>query len=144
MWTVVSSPAHNLYLPRISPDEKWLVFTAEGIGDRRPQIYAAPYRSGRGTPFAEWILLGSGDYPAWSGSGNAVYYLDESLPVAELRGIELDVRTKRPRGSPVTIHAFSGEWRPSGLVPGTFRIAASRDRLLVSVGRFEAKLLRAR
>ncbi|MBI4910089.1 MAG: serine/threonine-protein kinase [Acidobacteria bacterium] len=135
-WTAVSSPKHNLYLARVSPDERWLVFTAEETGrPGGPILYAAPFRPGRFAPAKEWVPLGQGDYPHWSASGNMVYFLDERRPVAKLRAQPLAPETKRPMGDPVDLFSFDGEWRPSRLQPGTFRIAASRDRILVSVGR---------
>lgn len=142
--TIVVDPKRNLYLADLSSDERWLVFVAEEPGGGLPVLYAAPYRRGRTTPQSEWIRLGRGDYPHWSVSGSVVYFLDESLPVPELRMQRVNPVTKRPAGEPITLQVFSGECTPGDLQPGTFRITASRRRIMVTLARGETRLIEGR
>jgi WD40 repeat protein len=60
---IYSHPSANLYLASFSNDGRWAVFTFEE-GARPPHMWAAPFRGLQDVPFADWVDLGEGDYPA--------------------------------------------------------------------------------
>jgi serine/threonine-protein kinase len=65
---VVATPADERF-PEISPDGKWLAFTANDSG--RPEVYVQPY-PGPGPRVT--VTTGGAEDPAWSKNGNELFY----------------------------------------------------------------------
>jgi serine/threonine protein kinase len=128
-------PQVNLYLATFSPDERWILFTAEG-GPFPSTVFIAPFRGSQSVPRSEWIEVGRGDYPAWAPGGNRVYFTSNY----GLETVALDGTTKRPLGGAVRVQELTHEagWSLRGVPPGYFRVAVSREKLIYILGRRDA------
>jgi Tol biopolymer transport system component len=67
--TTLLASAFNEYQGRVSPDGRWLAYTADDSG--RPEVYVRPFPSG---PSAR-ISIGGGAEPAWRADGEELFYL---------------------------------------------------------------------
>ncbi|MEO7134949.1 MAG: hypothetical protein ABI024_12090, partial [Vicinamibacterales bacterium] len=60
----------NEYAARLSPDNRWLAYTADPDG--RPQIWVQEFPSGKGRT---QLSTQGGTHPVWRGDGRELYYL---------------------------------------------------------------------
>src|SRR5206468_5525965 len=69
-------PQHDLTNLLVSPNGRWLLFT-EALSENVDRLIVTPMRDGRPDGEHEWIPLTVDDpglWPAWSDSGDAVYF----------------------------------------------------------------------
>jgi serine/threonine protein kinase len=72
-------------LPRFSPDGKWIAYASDETG--RSEVYIRPFREGPAASEGRiQISTGGGDYPAWSRTGEELFYISTDL---NLRGFDL-------------------------------------------------------
>jgi dipeptidyl aminopeptidase/acylaminoacyl peptidase len=136
-------PTANLYLANFSKDGRWTLFISEEAG-RQPRMWAAPFRGLENVPPAEWVDLGTGDYPRWSPAGGRIYFtqIHDDFQCIFTRAV--DPATKRPVGPIAAVRHFHGRLSPQGLQPGTFRLSVARDKLAFSLGERTHELLQWR
>ncbi|MHC4909091.1 MAG: TolB family protein, partial [Planctomycetota bacterium] len=67
---VMASPTHERF-PRLSPNNEWLAYVADGT--RGPEVWVARYPDPDGAPRHQ-VTPGGGTEPVWSGNGESLYY----------------------------------------------------------------------
>jgi Tol biopolymer transport system component len=98
--------SYQLYLPRISPDGKWLLFLAR-TGPDRSRICVTRLQPGKPPAETDWITVASddtwNDKPAWSDDGKAVYFTSDQDGFRCLWKQAVMPDTKQPRGPAVPV-----------------------------------------
>ena len=108
---VLQHPQYSLNVPRFSPDDRWIAFSAGRSGWLPRDLYIAPFRGKSEIPFAEWRILSdsSGSFVSaagWSPNGSLVYFMSERDGSRCLWAQRLDAATKRPQGQPFEVQSF--------------------------------------
>jgi len=104
---LTAHPQWNIFQPRFSPDDRWVVFHTTNAPDLR-QVYAVPVLLDTPVPVTEWVAIAPdfGIYPNWSADGTGVYHfsLRDGQMCAWLQ--QVDPRSKRPIGAPRPVYHF--------------------------------------
>jgi eukaryotic-like serine/threonine-protein kinase len=91
-------------------DQSWVAFQTARPGIANVQIFAAPIANGHRPRREEWVAITDGASldrnPAWSPSGNMLYYLSERDGFRCLWAQRLEPATKKPAGDPVAVTHF--------------------------------------
>jgi serine/threonine protein kinase/WD40 repeat protein len=102
----LSHPAYRLYNPKLSPDGKWLLFSAAATGHSR--IVVAPFQEEGAIPEEQWTAVTDGktfdDKARWAPNGTLIFYVSERDGFRCIWGQRLDASTKQPVGAPFEIH----------------------------------------
>ena len=87
--TILSTPAREGNSASVSPDGRWLAYTAESTG--RSEVWVRPLS---GTGAAVRVSSDGGGEPVWSKDGRELYYLDDGkiMAVAADAGAEFNFR----------------------------------------------------
>jgi eukaryotic-like serine/threonine-protein kinase len=137
---VLQHPQYSLHVPRFSPDDRWIAFSAgeSGAANDAGVLFIAPFRGKAEIPFADWQVVSdrSGSINAaagWSPDGNLVYFMSERDGSHCLWAQRLDA-AKRPLGQPFEVQPFHDpQVRSMGLwQPGAAGTAMGRDRIVFS------------
>ena len=128
---LLEKPGHRFVAQRLSPDGRWLAFSALSRGQGR--IVVAPYRGQAPIDETDWVALTDGrswdlgNY--WSPGGNVIYFQSDRDGYTCFWAQRLDPVTKRPSGPPEgVLHEHS----PSrSLSLSDFSLA--RDRLVFTM-----------
>jgi Tol biopolymer transport system component len=138
--TVLSHPSNNLFGAKLSPDGKWIAFSAGPTG-ARARIFIAPLRSSP-PPVREWIEVGadgSGD-PGWSPDGSVLYFRSKLDGYHCIWAQKLGPG-KTPVGEPIGIlHLHAAGLGITFLKSIDLSIAVARDRLTLNLGRTTGSL----
>jgi len=73
---------------------------------------------------------------SFSPAGNRIYFTSKSN--VSIDTVALDAVTKRPTGAATTVLKLNTDWSLRGLMPGSFRLAISRNKLPFALGRRNA------
>jgi hypothetical protein len=128
-----------LYAPKLSPDEKWLVFQAVEQPTARI-MYIAPFRGNEKVPFAEWVQVTDGSAmdrnAAWSPDGSTLYFLSERDSFRCIWAQRLEPKTLRPAGAPFAVAHFHNAVRNLMNIDGTgpVSLTVAPDKLVFSLG----------
>jgi eukaryotic-like serine/threonine-protein kinase len=117
---VVEHSKYSLTLPRLSTDDRWLVFNAV-ITQTQRQIFVTPLDNWRAPQDpSQWIAITDGQTPdrnaVWSPAGNLLYFLSERDGFHCFWAQRLDATSKRPLGEPFAVqhfHQAQKNWEPS-------------------------------
>jgi Tol biopolymer transport system component/DNA-binding winged helix-turn-helix (wHTH) protein len=128
----------NLYVPRFSPDARWITFLAQ-TGPENRRLYAARYRGDTPIPASDWIPLTDGrfsdDKPTLSPNGRLLYFTSNRDGSMCLWAQRLDAATKHPLGSPFAVHHFHSNWRSISNVPLPWLgVSVGTDRIILNLG----------
>ena len=136
-----SGPRHWLQVAgRLSPDEKWVVFSGWQAGDHKREILVAPFTSDGNVSDGQVIEVVNDEFanrePIWAPDGHRIYYLsDRDGPVC-VWGRDVDAVSKQPMGESFGVSHFHN---PSRLVRGptsdwgTIGLSMARDFLLLTL-----------
>jgi len=109
---VLHHPEYSLHVPRFSPDDRWIAFSAgkSGTAGDASVLFIAPFRGKAEIPFAEWqVVSDSSDSinsaAGWSPDGNLLYFMSERDGSHCLWAQRLDA-AKRPQGQPFEVQPF--------------------------------------
>ncbi|MCX6629968.1 MAG: protein kinase [Candidatus Solibacter sp.] len=129
----LAHPTYRLYSPQLSPDERWVLFTAAATGHSR--IFVAPFRAERPIPEDQWIAATDGltfdDKARWSPDGNLVYHISDRDGFRCLWAQRLHPATKRPAGAPLAVyHSHSARRSMRNLENALLSISVAPGRLV--------------
>jgi serine/threonine protein kinase len=137
---LLQHPGYNLYLANFSPDNRWIVVTAEN-GIDQPRLFAVPFEPPYPIAISRWVDLGDGAFGSWAPSGKRIYFLREHQGSRCLYTQILDPVTKKPVGEAQAVLHFHSAWRsPLQLQPGYFRLMVARDKLVFLLGETQSNL----
>ncbi|MBL8211607.1 MAG: serine/threonine-protein kinase, partial [Bryobacterales bacterium] len=112
--------------PRLSPDGRWVVFSASPTAADVPDLYVAPFRGAQPVPESEWKLLAKSAFtPVWSPDRRWLHFLRTSAGVTRLLRVAIDEQN-RFKSEPVEFYSLEGR-NPAGLLLNS--MTASREHL---------------
>jgi eukaryotic-like serine/threonine-protein kinase len=129
---VTSDARHDLRQATLSPDERWIAFTATPSADARVSTIFVVSRSG-----GSWLRVTDGasldDKPRWSSDGRTIYFVSARGGVLNVWGTHFDPARKTPAGDVFRVTAFEGPRRmilPSG---GSMDLAITGGALVLPI-----------
>jgi len=128
-------PVLKLHHARISPDGRWIVFSAQRA-EEPPQSFVVHFRHGVEIPVSDWMPASTGDAvnAEWSPDGELLYFLSERDGYLCLWDQRLNASTKRPLGEARPIHHFHHFALNLWDVSHNHRaLAVARDRVILNV-----------
>ena len=132
-------PEYSLSSPRISPDDRWIAFSAQ-TSTAGSTLFIAPFRGATEIPRGEWHAVSdsSATYNSaagWSTDGHLVYFMSERDGSRCLWAQRLDPATKRPDGPPFEVQPFHrAQIRSMGLwQPGSAGTALEGNTMVFSI-----------
>jgi eukaryotic-like serine/threonine-protein kinase len=137
---VLAHPDYGVHVPRFSPDDRWILFTAlPRTGGEGSVAFVAPFRGDATIPVAEWQVVADG-FPyngaaGWSPDGNLVYFMSRRDGFLCLWAQRLHPTTRRPEGEPFEVQPFHRPQIRSMALwgPGSAGTAVARDRMAFSM-----------
>jgi eukaryotic-like serine/threonine-protein kinase len=106
---LVEHQRYAVTFPRISPDDRWMLFQTV-ITQTQRQTFVAPVHDWQAAPESSWIPLTNGRTPdrnaVWAPDGTLVYFLSERDGFRCFWAQRLDPKTKRPEGEPFAVRHF--------------------------------------
>jgi Tol biopolymer transport system component/tRNA A-37 threonylcarbamoyl transferase component Bud32 len=131
---LVEHPTYAITFPRLSADERWILFQTV-ISQTQRRIFVAPLRDWHAAPESSWIPITNGHTPdrmaVWSPDGNLVYFLSERDGFRCFWAQRLDATTKGPLGGPFVVQHFHQARR--GFLPDDFSglpLSVAPDKLV--------------
>ena len=129
-------PGQGIFNARLSADNRWVVFNSKSHPLSRSRVLVVRADGAHLASEKEWIVVSEdGEAPTWSPQANLLYFWSDRDGSPCLWAQRLDTATKRPIGSPQTIHHFHSRglsWR--NLYLGAPDIAVARDKVVFNLG----------
>ncbi len=129
--SLIASDVHyELWQPRFSPDDRWVVFNAVAQPDQSwSTLYVVPAAGGSWTQITEGTYWD--DKPRWSPDGKSIYFISSRDGLFNVWAVAFDPERGQVEGDPVRVTAFNGPRRRMlpNVVVGD--ITVSRDRLFL-------------
>ncbi|MEO7649477.1 MAG: hypothetical protein ABIZ80_03350, partial [Bryobacteraceae bacterium] len=138
--TAIRHSTRSVFGAAFSPDAKWIAFTS-GMPSGETQVFVAPLGN-TPAPESQWIPINTdpGGSPAWSLDGNTIYYRSARDGFHCIWAQRLSA-ARQPVGEPVPVqHFHAASFGIYLLKMSEFRIAVSRDRLILNVARHTGNL----
>jgi Tol biopolymer transport system component/DNA-binding winged helix-turn-helix (wHTH) protein len=138
---VASDAQSNLWQCRYSPDGRWIVFEAEGIGPtgHKSAIYVTPAAGG-----GPWTTITEGkhwdDKPRWSPDGKIIYFLSERGGFFNVWGIHFDPVKGRTEGEPFQVTTFDNPRLMVAEVMPSVGLALTQGQLIVTVSQVSGSI----
>jgi eukaryotic-like serine/threonine-protein kinase len=138
--SMVSSQAdHILYGGRLSPDGRWVAFTADLDKTINKKLFITALRDGHGLPEADWIPVTDGlreeREVAWSANGDRLYFLSMRDGSFCIWAQPLEPRTKEPAGKAFPVQHFHHARQSLARVERgeLIGLSAARDKLVFAM-----------
>jgi Tol biopolymer transport system component len=116
-YEVLSAEDAGVHMARLSPDDRWIVFTHR-LDANRSQVTIAPFHEGKATPQSEWIAVTEGtavnDRATWSPDGRRIYFTSDRSGFTGIYTRALDPATKQPREEARVVRDFQHISRSMG------------------------------
>ena len=109
---VLEHPQYSLHAPKLSPDDRWVVFSAQPEGAGTHSIlFLAPFRGTVAVAPSEWRVISDGQEvnnapTGWSPDGSMVYFMSERDGFRCLWAQRLHPTTKDRVGAPFEVQPF--------------------------------------
>ncbi len=131
---VLGCENYGCYFAQLSPDDRWLAFSAYTSGTLG-SLFVAPYSEGEVISEETWIPIaepGGSGQPWWSPDGRLLYFvsLTDGRPCIWAR--ELDSETKVPVGATLAIQHFHGSRLSPGLNEG-FKVSVGGELMVFNL-----------
>lgn len=107
---LVKHPDYDVLYGRLSPDNRWLSFTAR-VQPARARIVVARADERKPVPESAWLTIaevGPDDYANWSPDGKTLYFTSGRDGYSCLWGQRLDASSRRPVGEPFAVQHLHG------------------------------------
>ena len=107
---MLKHPKYSLVDARLSPDNRWVSFTAR-FEPNRGWIMIAPVGGPKPVPESAWIKIaeeGAEDRATWSADGKTLYFTSARDGHYCLWGQKIDVRSHRPEGEAFAVEHLHG------------------------------------
>ena len=132
-------PGKNLYVPRFSPDERWISFVAVDLKDSgASEVYVAPAGGG------PWIPMTDGrsfsDKPRWAPDGKVLYFVSDRGGYLNLNARRFDPTTGKPVGDVFPVTSFDNPRRALPSKISDVEFAISPNRLFLPLTETEANI----
>jgi serine/threonine-protein kinase len=134
---VFDAPVEEAY-PALSPDERWLAYVSDESGQREVYVLAYPSLEGK-----QQISSDGGYMPAWSPSGDQLFYLTQASGQDEenvMMAVDLALGAELRAGTPREL--FRGRYRHSRQIR-TYEVAPDGRFLMVERGSAERTIATA-
>jgi Tol biopolymer transport system component len=145
MIRLIEHPKHALFVPRFSPDDRWVSFHEfAGVASRR--IYVAPLRGTAPVPERDWVPITDGAGldrdTCWSPDSNLLYFYSERDGFRCIWAQRLQPETKRPVGKMFPVyHLHHARRSIMGIVDlGLARISTAPGKLVFSMGEYTGNI----
>jgi Tol biopolymer transport system component len=127
---VLADPDYWIWQGRFSPDDRWIVFTAQARKKPGVSIVGViPASGGKWTPITDATLWA--DKPRWGPDGRTIYFVSNRQGLFfDVWGIGFDPQRGQPRGDPFRVTRFDDPGRTLSAT-GQSELGVSRDRLVV-------------
>ncbi len=126
-------PKYSLFPRAVSPDGRWIAFTADVGGGRTPTFISA-YRPAQPPGEKDWIQVTDGaasdGMPLWSADGSLLYFISERDGAVCLWAQRLNPASQRPVGEAYAVHHFHG-----AALRLNRSTAVARDKIVVELQR---------
>ena len=129
---IASDPGMNLWVPRFSPNQKWITFLGADVVDApTSRVFVA------GADGGPWIPITDGqsfdDKPRWSPDGRTIYFISSQAGGLNVWGRRFDPAAGTPVGDSFRVTSFSGHDRilPSDISRIEFGVTG--DRLFLPI-----------
>jgi Tol biopolymer transport system component/DNA-binding winged helix-turn-helix (wHTH) protein len=129
---VFDHPGYTLFQPRLSPDDRWIVFEAVAASPSlESALYVVPVAGGPSTRITDgrhWD-----DKPRWSPDGKTIYFVSGPGGFFNIWGIHFDPATGKTFGQPFQVSKFE---RPHRMIPRwipSVGISLTQDKLVSTI-----------
>ena len=120
----------NLWVPRFSPDRRWVAFAAVDVeGGATSRIYVAPANGGSWTPVTDGLSFD--DKPRWSPDGRTIYFISSRDGWLNVWGRRFDRTAGRPETESFQVTSFAGQERVLASQLNRLEFGVTDDRLFL-------------
>lgn len=130
--TIAAHPRLNLWVPRLSPNQRWVAFLAADVVDApTSQVFVTGANGGAWIPITDGASFD--DKPRWAPDGRTVYFISSREGLLNVWGRRFDPEAGHPLGAPFRVTDFSG---PERILPSQIsrlEFAVTRDRLILPI-----------